>query len=336
MKLFGRHAVDVGSLLMLILFPVPLSASQLQIFLKDGTYLTGEIQHELKAQILQRTEMVEKAVKFVIKPGEIKAVRGSDVLLKNGHRFSVRVLDSVIQVKTKGEVIAVRAGDIARIDLKTVERLDDYDKKAIEEIGATSFQFMVLIIGILSLSAAYLAVRYKEMRWRWSLIFLFASWALFLISIYYGREVHGAMIFLLEGNKFTSSFFAMRGPAASQLKTFYIGLSTLILFLVLDSVVSPIFEKHVGRRIRFTYYDVSAISVHIGGDFNSWEVTSMPAELRKKAYGRWERSLFITPGQYAYKFLVDYTDWREWKVDPVQERKGLNPYGTFNSVLTVS
>jgi len=126
--------------------------------------------------------MFEKTLSFNVKPREIMSIRGSDLFLKSGEGYTVKLLDEMIQIKVKGDVIAIKARDIARIESKPSDVLDDYDKKTIEGISNTSFQLMVLVGGILSLSAAYLEKRYKEMKWRWNLLLFIGSWVLWLLT----------------------------------------------------------------------------------------------------------------------------------------------------------
>lgn|GEM_PF-4900363 len=158
------------------------SAEQLQFTLKDGTIFNGCIECDLKTQIKKRTKMFEKTLSFNVKPREIMSIRGSDLFLKSGEGYTVKLLDEMIQIKVKGDVIAIKARDIARIESKPSDVLDDYDKKTIEGISNTSFQLMVLVGGILSLSAAYLEKRYKEMKWRWNLLLFIGSWVLWLLT----------------------------------------------------------------------------------------------------------------------------------------------------------
>ena len=144
MKLYKGLALVFIAFPYVFVLTVPSSGEQKQLMLKDGTILSGVIQHELRVQIPKRTERLERPVNFQVKPGEIKAMRGGDLVLKDGSRYTVKFLCDTIHIKTKDDLLIVKTRDIARIDLISMEALDDYDKKTIEEVGTSSFQFMAL------------------------------------------------------------------------------------------------------------------------------------------------------------------------------------------------
>ena len=54
--------------------------------------------------------------------------------------------------------------------------------------------------------------------------------------------------------------------------------------------------------------------------------------LKKGENGVWQVTLELAPGKYLYKFVVDGATWKE---DPENPDKVADPYGGFNSVLTV-
>lgn len=57
-------------------------------------------------------------------------------------------------------------------------------------------------------------------------------------------------------------------------------------------------------RVRFTLDAPTATTVSIVGDFNGWTEGALP--LRRSADGRtWEIEVPLTPGRYAYAFVVD-------------------------------
>jgi len=60
----------------------------------------------------------------------------------------------------------------------------------------------------------------------------------------------------------------------------------------------------------FYYKDDRAHSVYLVGDFNFWNPFSLP--MHKNSAGLWEVMLDISPGKYAYRFLVD----GKYRTDP--------------------
>lgn len=91
------------------------------------------------------------------------------------------------------------------------------------------------------------------------------------------------------------------------------------------------------RAKRPTKVDVSleldspdAKTVHVAGQFNDWKPNDI--ELKKGADGIWRVTLNLSPGTYEYKLIVDGQDWIP---DPANPEKVPDPYGGYNSLLTV-
>ncbi|MBM3889431.1 MAG: hypothetical protein FJ388_09925 [Verrucomicrobia bacterium] len=83
------------------------------------------------------------------------------------------------------------------------------------------------------------------------------------------------------------------------------------------------------RRVEVTLDAPQAQQVTIAGDFNGWEVTTMP--LTKSADGLWRIALSLKPGTYQYKFLRD----GEWVNDPNNLNLVPNEFGSLNNILEV-
>jgi 1,4-alpha-glucan branching enzyme len=84
------------------------------------------------------------------------------------------------------------------------------------------------------------------------------------------------------------------------------------------------------KKITFKLNDPSAGTVNVAGEFNDWSPTATP--MKKGENGVWQVTLELAPGKYLYKFVVDGATWKE---DPENPDKVADPYGGFNSVLTV-
>ena len=83
------------------------------------------------------------------------------------------------------------------------------------------------------------------------------------------------------------------------------------------------------REVEFTLAAPKAKNVCIAGKFNDWNMTSMP--MKKSVDGTWKIKLKLLPGKYEYKYVVDNT----WVQDMTCSETALNPFGTYNSVVSV-
>ncbi len=71
-----------------------------------------------------------------------------------------------------------------------------------------------------------------------------------------------------------------------------------------------------------------ASTVIVTGSFNGWSKDSYKM---KKQGGKWILPIYLKPGKYTYKFIVDGT----WILDPVNKLYEQNEYDTDNSVLWI-
>jgi 1,4-alpha-glucan branching enzyme len=74
----------------------------------------------------------------------------------------------------------------------------------------------------------------------------------------------------------------------------------------------------------------AAKEVFVAGSFNGWQVGATP--LRPAKSGEWQGELKLSPGRYEYLFVVDGT----WLPDPAAREAAPNPFGGWNSVLSVN
>jgi 1,4-alpha-glucan branching enzyme len=84
------------------------------------------------------------------------------------------------------------------------------------------------------------------------------------------------------------------------------------------------------KRVCFRFSEAVADSVSVAGDFNHWDQKCHC--LKKKGNGMWEKTIFLAPGSYEYKFFVD----GQWRMDPQNSCECVNLYGTRNNVLIVA
>ena len=83
------------------------------------------------------------------------------------------------------------------------------------------------------------------------------------------------------------------------------------------------------RRISFTANFPNADRVVLMGEFNDWSPKKHPMSLSDE--GIWQKIVFLYPGTYEYKFIVD----GEWKNDPENSLTCPNCYGTRNNFILV-
>lgn len=86
------------------------------------------------------------------------------------------------------------------------------------------------------------------------------------------------------------------------------------------------------KRVRFSIEAPKARKVMLAADFTDWQARAK-AMRKEKAGGRtFAATVNLPPGTYQYKFIVD----GEWVEDPRAAGHVTNPFGSRNSLLTVS
>lgn len=87
------------------------------------------------------------------------------------------------------------------------------------------------------------------------------------------------------------------------------------------------------KRVTFTVHAPGAENVYIAGSFNEWNVSSDPLNQSKKDMedGTWRRSIFLEPGVYEYRFIVDGI----WQNDGDTVEGRTNEFGSVKSVIWV-
>ena len=88
-------------------------------------------------------------------------------------------------------------------------------------------------------------------------------------------------------------------------------------------------KKSTTKRVRFELLAPDAQNVSVAGDFNNWDVRSLP--MKRDTRGKWKASIALEPGRYEYRFCVDGT----WQDDPKVPERADNPFGTQNCIRIV-
>jgi len=87
----------------------------------------------------------------------------------------------------------------------------------------------------------------------------------------------------------------------------------------------------VGRiAVELTIAAPGAEKVFVAGNFNDWSAGEH--RLRGDRAGSWSIRLWLAPGRYEYRFIVD----GEWQDDPCASTRVANAFGSTNCVIEVS
>ncbi len=93
------------------------------------------------------------------------------------------------------------------------------------------------------------------------------------------------------------------------------------------TIVSP---QITTNGVTFAYYDPSAFSVSVAGDFNQWNINSHL--LQRSDKGLWTITVPLKPGKYQYQFNVNGI---YWKHDPNNPGKVADNFGGVKSIVEV-
>lgn len=89
-------------------------------------------------------------------------------------------------------------------------------------------------------------------------------------------------------------------------------------------------RKIKSKRVVFTVRADPSSKVSLAGSFNNWDPQGREMTDKKNA-GIYTATLFLPPGTYEYKFVINGT----WCVDPECSEWVQNSLGTLNSVRRV-
>lgn len=97
-----------------------------------------------------------------------------------------------------------------------------------------------------------------------------------------------------------------------------------------DTAAASAFVRQGRLPVRFALEAPGAVHVSIVGDFNGWNPAGLP--MHRLSDGRtWEVEVGLTPGRYAYAFVVDGQLAR----DSSAAESGADDFGVPNSVVLV-
>ena len=87
--------------------------------------------------------------------------------------------------------------------------------------------------------------------------------------------------------------------------------------------------KKEAKNIEFVLDAPGAKEVFLAGEFNRWDIRSLP--MKKGKDGIWRTKIKLFPGCYEYKLFVD----NAWIEDLPDKERVPNPFGTQNFVIRV-
>ena len=91
-------------------------------------------------------------------------------------------------------------------------------------------------------------------------------------------------------------------------------------------------ETRNRRRVTFQLHAPGACAVFLAGDFNGWDISSLPLKHnRKGGDAMWQRTVYLEPGKHQYRFFIDGS----WCDDPMCVEMVANGFGTNNAIIDV-
>lgn len=102
-------------------------------------------------------------------------------------------------------------------------------------------------------------------------------------------------------------------------------------------------ESQGKKKVKFIFDSPSSKTVVLAGQFNNWtyekakvsenETVNVVIEMEKnKQTGFWEKIIYLAPGKYQYKYVLD---GGTWKYDQNTLEKTDDGFGGYNSIIIV-
>lgn len=89
-------------------------------------------------------------------------------------------------------------------------------------------------------------------------------------------------------------------------------------------------EGPAQRPVEFRLNLPGVKSATLVGSFNDWDLERTP--LTKDSNGSWKTTVWLAPGRYEYRFVIDGAQWFS---DPGAQESVPNGFGSTNSVVVV-
>src|SRR5712671_119482 len=85
--------------------------------------------------------------------------------------------------------------------------------------------------------------------------------------------------------------------------------------------------RPVEKPVEFILNLPGVKSATVAGTFNDWDIQRTP--LRKDGNGGWKTTVWLPPGRYEYRFVIDGAQWYS---DPGAKESVPNQFGSSNSI----
>jgi 1,4-alpha-glucan branching enzyme len=89
-------------------------------------------------------------------------------------------------------------------------------------------------------------------------------------------------------------------------------------------------ERPVEKPVEFVLDMPGTRAASVAGSFNNWDLRRTP--MRRETGGSWKATVWLPPGRYEYRFVVDGDRWLS---DPAARESVANQFGDTNSVVVV-
>jgi len=89
-------------------------------------------------------------------------------------------------------------------------------------------------------------------------------------------------------------------------------------------------ERSPQKPVEFRLNLPGVKSATLAGSFNDWDLSHTP--LAKDPNGSWKTTVYLAPGRYEYRFVIDGAQWFS---DPGAKESVPNGFGSTNSVVVV-
>jgi 1,4-alpha-glucan branching enzyme len=89
-------------------------------------------------------------------------------------------------------------------------------------------------------------------------------------------------------------------------------------------------ERPTEKPVDFYLNLPGAKTAAVAGSFNGWDLSRTP--LKKDSNGGWKTTVWLPPGRYEYRFVIDGAQWCS---DPGAKESVANNFGSTNSVVVV-
>lgn len=137
---------------------------------------------------------------------------------------------------------------IKKDEEKITAELTNFQKQSIDLIKTVSLQFILIAVGVFSLTGIYMLKSPADFNWKGIPFIIIGSYVLFGISIYYGYRVYGNIIWQLAGGNFDSFHKVLTKDGIIQFYCFFIAGLVFIGAIFLNFLIGLFSKKSSVER----------------------------------------------------------------------------------------